>query len=292
MRFPLKRSSNRNRRLLVGVLLCAAVGLQCQQAGPRDTLAGMDEVPIEMAQLAGAAADPADEMERLAREDPLAFFQACRDRYDREVQDYDCTFIKQELVEGKLTAEQWTSVRFREEPYSVDMTWTRNPMLVSRALYVEDKWWNGDTPQAWVRPAGALLKLVKLKQPIRGKAAGTQSRRTIDQFGFRNSLDLIIHYSEKAQKEGVLDLEYIGQATVGERPTYVFERRLPYNGDEEIYPDRLLRVFVDKEWLLPTCCISYADDDGSQLLGKYVLVDVKLNPGYTDADFDPEVIGF
>jgi hypothetical protein len=67
---------------------------------------------------------------------------------------------------------------------------------------------------------------------------------------------------------------------------------LPYTGDEEVYPDRLLRVFIDKEWLLPTCCISYADDNGSQLLGRYVLVDVRLNPGYTDADFDPEGIGF
>ncbi len=78
MRLPLIRSANRNRRLLVGVLLCAAVGLQCQHDGPRDTLAGVDEIPIEMAQLSGAAADPADEMERLAREDPLAFFQACQ----------------------------------------------------------------------------------------------------------------------------------------------------------------------------------------------------------------------
>ncbi len=292
MRSPLKHSANRNRRLLVGALLCAALGLQCQHAGPHDTFAGMEEIPIAMAERSDAAADPGDEMERLAREDPLAFFKACRDHYGRTVRDYDCTFIKQELVQGKLTAEQWTTVRFREEPYSVDMTWTRNPMLVSRALYVQDKWWDGDMPQAWVRPAGALLKLMKIKQDIRGGLADTQSRRTIDEFGFGKTLDLIILYSEKARKENTLDLEYIGQATVGERLTYVFERRLPYTGDEEVYPDRLLRVFIDKEWLLPTCCISYADDNGSQLLGRYVLVDVRLNPGYTDADFDPEGIGF
>jgi hypothetical protein len=172
------------------------------------------------------------------------------------------------------------------------MTWTRNPGLASRALYVEGKWWNGDTPQAWVRPAGALLKLVKLKQDIHGSRAESQSRRTIDQFGFRNSLDLIILYAERSKEQGQLSFEYIGHATVGDRPTWVFERRLPFTGDEEVWPDRLLRVFVDKEWFLPTCCISYADDEGTELLGKYVLVDVQLNRGYTDADFDPDQIDF
>ena len=69
------------------------------------------------------------------------------------------------------------------------------------------------------------------------------------------------------------------------RPTYVFERRLPYTGDHGLYPDRLLVVHLDQECLLPTCCIAYADEAGTKLLGRYVITDVKFNVGLTDSDF-------
>ncbi|UCG17768.1 MAG: DUF1571 domain-containing protein [Phycisphaerales bacterium] len=252
----------------------------------------MEQINIEVVSPATAARAPEDEWEQLARRDPLTFLKRCRDHYDEHYRDYRCTFVKQERVGDKLTPEEWSDVRFREEPYSVDMTWTHNAGLAGRALYVEGRWTEGDKEMAWVRPAGVLVKWMKLKQWIHGKLAGRASRRTIDQFGFRNSLDLIIHYSEKARREGKLELVYIGLGQIEDRPAYVFERWLPYTGQEEPYPDRLLQVYIDREWLVPICCLSYADDDANELLGKYVLKDVEMNPGYTDADFDPEAIGF
>ena len=125
-------------------------------------------------------------------------------------------------------------------------------------------------------------------RPIDGPDAKKTARRRIDQFGFANSLRLIVKYCDLSAKHNELDLKYVGDNTVGDRPTYVIERRLAYTGDEGVYPDRLLIVHLDKENLLPLCCTSYADEAKTKLLGRYVFTDVKFNVGLTEGDFARE----
>src|SRR5579871_2750139 len=43
-----------------------------------------------------------EEMERLAKRDPIAFLEACIRRYDREVKGYTAILKKQERIDGKL----------------------------------------------------------------------------------------------------------------------------------------------------------------------------------------------
>ncbi len=237
-----------------------------------------------------------DENEAMAREDPLAFLHHCRLEYtERDIRDYTCTFTTQQLVPDGMTPVQEAHVRFRESPHSIDMKWTRNPTEANRALYVENKWVDEKGRElAWFKPAGAVARLFvpKIKQPINGTRANAASRRSLNQFGFKRTLDLLIKYSEKARNAGDLELEYIGRGKIDGRPTYVFERRLPYTGEEEPHPDALLRYHIDREWLVPTACYSFADDEGRRLLGSYVLTDVEFNTGLDHKDFDPDHINF
>jgi len=266
--------------------------VQCQQLSQhRDAGGG---VPVSMTEQLPAAAvvtSVTSQDQELALRDPLAFLYRCRDNYDRHVRDYTCTFLKQERVADRLTPEQETVVKFRQAPYSVNMRWVRNADAAAHVTYIEGRWPDeSGQDQAWCEPAGAVVRLFvsKILQPIHGKRAAEASRRTIDQFGFRNTLDLIIRYSEQAAEEGALDLRYVGPGSMDGRPTYLFERRLPYTGQEKPYPDRLLVFHVDQEWLLPTACFSYADENRQDLLGRYVLTDVDFNQGLTDSDFGPE----
>lgn len=231
----------------------------------------------------------------LAQRDPMAFLQFCWDEYKKNVTDYRCTFTKHERIMGQLQPEQIADVRFREAPFSVDMTFTKNIGECKRALYVADKWLDDEgNQQAWAKPGGAIVRLLisKILQPIHGPRAQKASRRTIDQFGFGKSFELIIHYSKKAQAEDALTLRYAGVGEVEGRPTYKFERILPYDGDEANYPDHLLVFHIDREMLLPVACYAYSDQAGNDLLGSYVYTDVVLNPGYVADDFDPDIINF
>lgn len=237
-----------------------------------------------------------DSVAELARRDPEAFLIHCRSAYDRRnVRDYSCTFTTQQLVAGKMTPVQESAVRFREDPFSVDMEWVKNATAAKRALYVEHAWTDQSGRElAWFKPAGALIKffIPKLKQPIDGPRAKAASRRTLDQFGFRRTLQLIIKYTRRGRLNGELELHYVGEGQIDQRPTFVFERHLPFTGREEPYPDALLRYHIDQQWLVPTGCFSFDDHEGTELLGSYVITDVQFNIGLGDDDFDPYKIGF
>lgn len=283
-------------RMGMGLMLCAALAVQCRQSSSAAKLhtGPAQAVAVEHAPVAAPVAVGETETERLARNDPLAFLKKCLADYDRGVTDYHVTFTKQERLRGELVPEQVTEVRFRESPFSVDMTWTQNPSRAARVLYVQgarlDK---SGREMALVKPAGILGGIgIKVQSNIRGRDAEIESRRFIDQFGFRNTLDLIIRYCERARAAGELSLAFAGEGAVDGRPTFIFERRLPYTGNDEVYPDRLLIAHIDKEWLVPTACFSYSDDHGQDLLGKYLLTDARFNVGYSAADFDPDHIKF
>ncbi len=65
-----------------------------------------------------------------------------------------------------------------------------------------------------------------------------------------------------------------------------------YPADEKKNWGYLARVFVDNQWHFPTRVEVYElprdDKHVPRLLEEYTYLDVKLNNGYTDADFNPK----
>jgi hypothetical protein len=276
----------------LGLLLSAAVGIQCHQ-GAAEQGAAVQPTRIQVSKPQLASASVTADIESQIEADPLAFLLRCRENYDRRFHQYSCMFTKQELIDGALTNEQRMMVSFREEPFSVNMRWVAGAVNARQVTYIEDRWPDAEgTNQAWCKPAGAIASIFikKILQPIHGDRAKAESRRTIDQFGFANTLDLIIKYAEISKKRGEMDLRYAGRGSINGRPTYVIERRLPYNGTEDPYPDRLGVFHIDTEWLLPTASFSYADDQGKQLLGRYLLTEPDFSQNFADADFSPETL--
>jgi hypothetical protein len=283
-------------RVGIGLLVTAAFSVQCHQASRRTEAveAGAPPQVALMCALSGSESG-LTEIEQMARTRPLQFLQHCWDNYRRTVRDFECTFTKQEMIHGQLLPEQVARVRFLQEPFSVDMTFTKNVRQCKRALYVEGKWRDAEGRElALVEPGGSIIRVLisKIKQPIHGARAEQESRRTIDQFGFDKSFELIMKYSLRAEDEGALRMQFMGHGSIDGRPTYVLQRHLPYTGDELPYPDSLLIIHIDQETLLPTACYSYADAHGNKLLGSYVYTDIRLNRNYTVDDFDPAKIDF
>jgi len=220
----------------------------------------------------------------LAQADPQAFLELALKNYHRRVRDYTCLFVKQELVQGKLTKQQHIQVKFREAPFSVFMQWVRNPGLVGRVLYVKGKYGNN----ALVKPAGWLRLLVPthVKRPINSPDSAKVSRKRLDQFGFANMLKIILKVNNRAAKAGDLRFEYKRQAKLNGRETFVFERFLP---DKPQYADRHLVIHIDQQWLVPIATYCYGPRE--RLLGKYELRNVKINPGLSWKEFTPKANG-
>ena len=54
------------------------------------------------------------QMERLARDNPVEFLEACVKRYQRTVKGYTCTLQKQERINGRLLGSEVIDIAFRE----------------------------------------------------------------------------------------------------------------------------------------------------------------------------------
>ncbi|HEY3241952.1 MAG TPA: DUF1571 domain-containing protein [Phycisphaerae bacterium] len=277
------------RRAFLGLTFAAAVGMQCTSAVSTPATRGAHaELIVQPVSTVVATELTPSSTDGLARTRPLDFVRFCLENYRRKVRDYSCTFIKQERLGSKITPEQVTEVLFREQPvFSVNMKWTQNADAAQHVLYIKNRWEDDKgNDEAYVVAAGLAKLIGKIRQPIDGPLARKASRRSIADFGFGNTLDMILSYSERAAKTDELDLRFIGETTVDGRPAYAFERRLPYTGENCSYPDRLLKFSIDKEWLVPTAVFSYCDDAGQILLGKYIHENLAMNPGLPDSDFE------
>lgn len=225
----------------------------------------------------------------LAQADPLAVIRRGIEQCDRELRDYRCTFIKQERVQGKLRDEEQIDVRYRREPKSVFMVWERNADQAKRALYIDAAAFRDadGQPLAKVEPAGAIARLFvsEVLIPVRGERARATSRRTIDEFGFRETYAILERYNTLAQARGKLEFRFEGVSEIDSRPTLVFVRYLPYDGKSSEFPDAKMVMHIDQQWLVPTAIYSYADRAGTQLLGRYLFTNVQINPGLSDKDF-------
>lgn len=279
-------------------MIAVPLGVACHQAANQSS-----PVVVVYGQRVARAADvpndsAADPFEALARRDPLQALYVALDECNRLVTDYTCTFIKQEQVQGKLTKQQQIDVKCRTEPFSVLMDWVVNPDKAKRALYVAGKWKNRrGGEQAYVDPTGWAVDLLLGKkggilQDIHGAGAKAVARRSIDQFGFANTLRLLIKYSAIAQSRDELQLTYEGRSELTGRPTLVFKRILPYTGDDGEYPDLLALVHLDQETHLPIGVFTWGDVDKQDFLGSYETRDINLNQGFDADAFSKEANGF
>jgi hypothetical protein len=206
----------------------------------------------------------------------------------RALRDYSCTFTKQERLRGELSTRQTMRVHFREQPLSVYMEWLENADRIRRALYVRGRHRDGaGREQVVVEPAGALARLVagNVKVALDGKEAREASRRSIDDFGFRYAIESILRENERFQAEGVLRWEPVREGSVDGRETWVLIRHLPYDGVGKAYPNGMLVIHIDREWLLPVALQAYADHAEQHLLEEYVFTDITLNPGLSEDSF-------
>ena len=272
-----------------GAHIKSSVDLGGQPAfvSPQVVPAAQEAVTAPAEELLAQGAQAEGDHARLAAEDPLGFLRLCLTHGEEHVRDYRCLFTLQERVARALSPCQRIRVKFRAEPFSVDLRWEQNPTRARRVTYVAGRRRDAfGRESAGVEPIGvAGVFLPRVTCAIHGTLMRAASRRPLDQFGFVNTLRIMIENCARAEREPEYELRYLGTGSVAGRPCYVLRRRLPYAGPNGEYPERWLVAYLDQEWLVPTACISFADDRAEQLMGSYVLTEVEFNVTLTDEDF-------
>ena len=224
--------------------------------------------------------DSPEEMQKLAARDPLEFLRVALKWSDEQVLDYTCRFQKQEKIGGTLAKTETMQMKFRAKTFSVYLKWVGDVSTGQEVLYVE----GANDGKVAAHPSGILgIFFHKVMLDPAGKTALKHSRRPLTFAGMANMLHLAIPQCERAKANGDLTLTYEGLRDLEGRPTYVFKRVLPQKDD---YPCPVLILYVDRQFMV--CVRTDAYDWDGTLLSQYIYSDLKINPGLTDADFDPD----
>lgn len=196
------------------------------------------------------------------------------------VRDYTATFYKQERVKGRLLAVETMQLKFRK-PFGVYLRWVGGDFDGREVLYVRD--WNDGKIRAH---QGSFPDVTVNLRPD-SNLAMRGNRHPITQMGFGEVIKLMVRdarHSEANPQDGV---EYIdhGESDVYGVRSRCIEASVPLRSFADYYAHRA-RICFDVKSKMPTRVTVWDYEDA--LIEDYGFENVRLNPGLSDADFDPE----
>jgi hypothetical protein len=223
--------------------------------------------------------------------------QFARDGYDqirREIRDYTCTLVKRERVEGRLHGYQRIAVKIRHEqqtddevttPFSVFLQFLSPESVAGReVLFVRDQN-NGDL--AARRGGRRNPNLSVWLDPV-GPLAMADNRYPITEIGIANLTKRLIEVVEEEREYNDGEVRIFRNAKLEGRPCIHIQ--MTHHTRRPNLRYHKARVFVDNELKIPVYFASFdwpTQEGGKpRLLEEYAYLNMKLNVGLTDADFD------
>lgn len=233
------------------------------------------------------AGHPLDKVLRLARE--------ALSRFDSTVDDYTGTVIKRERVAGTLGGESRMEFKIRNRKLEGDKL--VRPMQVY--LKFADPWLARGREVIWTENAndgkliaheGGLKNLVRVSLAPTDSLAMMGNKYPITEIGLGKLVEKLIEKGERDKLVGLCDVKVEEGFEVGGRRCQKVEVIHP-TADSR-FDFHIAQVFIDTERMIPLRYAAYMwpDKPGAPLPleEEYTYVDVKVNVGLKDSDFDPD----
>jgi hypothetical protein len=226
------------------------------------------------------------EMETLARRQPVAFLENCMRYYDQKVQSYQLVMQKQERLQGKIQKKEMVEVAFKQDPFSVSLRWREGARKADRVVFVKGE--NDDMMLA--HPTGVAASLVKVvKRKVDGPEAKEAGRYPLDQFGLKNSLMRAVTSMKTAKEKNLLQVAFLGEVPVieaGNKPCYKLRRTYLEPEADGVME---LTVYVDKSTWLPVGWVMKGKTNPTtgnrDFIAEYFFKDIRLNPKFGPDQF-------
>ncbi len=213
----------------------------------------------------------------------------------RDIRDYTSTVVKRERINGKLNDHEYMFAKIRNRkvvdgrevvPFSVYMKFLKPANIKGReVIYVAGKNKNkmcahegGSAgrflPTVWLNPTGLLA--------MRGQ------RYPIYDLGIENLIMKLIEKGERDEKRDECEVKFFYKTRVSGRVcTYI---QVSHPKPRSYFDFHIARIFIDDELQVPIRYAAYqwpTKEGGKPVLDEeYTYLNVKLNVGLTDADFD------
>ncbi|GIW92865.1 MAG: hypothetical protein KatS3mg110_0906 [Pirellulaceae bacterium] len=217
-------------------------------------------------------------------------------RIRSQIRDYTCILVKRERIKNELSEHQYifTKIRHRQYdqgqlvvPFSVYMYFLKPADIKGReVIYVEGRN-NGKLCAHEGGRRGSLLPSVWLNPD--SPLALQDSRYPITDVGIENLVLKLIERGQRERQFPDVDVAFKKNARVNDRVCTVLEIRHPQRRPE--YDFYFAQIFIDDQLGVPIRYAAYGWPEGPQgeapVLEEYTYMQLKVNVGLTDDDFDP-----
>lgn len=209
---------------------------------------------------------------------------------EKSIADYSAVLVSRERVDGKLGESQQIALKVRHRPFSI-YGYILSPENVkgNQALYVEGQ----NDGKLLIRTTGVLdMLLGTLSLDPASPTAMRDRRHPITKAGILNLCRGVIRLLESDMRHPASAESRVltAHAKVGGRACVCTEVVHPVRHKSLGF--HRLRLFVDTELKIPIRYELYdwpkQSGGGAELLEEYTYLNIKLNNGFTDADFDPK----
>ena len=251
--------------------------------------------------LSGNAAIPttpaARELEETHPLDPaLAMARDSLTHIEQDVFDYTCTLVKRERVHGELLEHEFMTCKIRhpradetrEVPFGVYLSFLKPDGVRGREVIYVDGQNDGKMVAHEGGLKGRFLPTVSLLPTSALAMRG--NRYPVTEIGILTLTRRLIEKGERDRKHGECQVRLVDGAKVRNRLCTMLE--VTHHEQKPQYDFHLARVFLDRELNMPIRYEAYGwpAQPGATppLLEEYTYMDVRVNVGLTDADFDRE----
>lgn len=203
-----------------------------------------------------------------------------------KLQDYSATLAKRERIGGKLLDHEYMFIKLRQKPFSVYMYFLAPADIKGQEVLFVDGKNDGNMLAHTVGIKDTMFGTVKLKPD--GPIAMRNQRYPLTELGIFNLTKRLVEVAEKDIKYGECNVKFYEGAKINGRVCTCIEVIHPVPRRNFLF--HLARIFVDKELNMPIRYESYdwpkAEGEAPGLMEEYTYLNLKLNNGFTDADFD------
>jgi hypothetical protein len=208
------------------------------------------------------------------------------DRLDNVVEDYTCTLVKRERINGDLGEHQYIFTKVRHKPFSVYMYFIApGPMKGREVIFVDGQ--NNGKMQAH-EAQGWRSKFGMVSLDPTSRLAMTGQRYPITMTGIRIMTSRLVEVAQEDTKYGECEVQIREGGKINGRDCTCIQCVHPVPRKEFRY--HMARVFIDDELQIPVRYAAYlwprTKEGKPELDEEYTYLNIKLNNGLTDKDFD------
>ena len=203
------------------------------------------------------------------------------------IQDYSCTVVKRERINGELQPHEYMFAKIRHKPFSVYLYFLAPEAVKAQEVIYCDGKNDGNMLAHAGSGVRAMVGTVSLKP--QSMLAMQGNRYPITELGVENLAKRLVEVAEHDKQFGECEVNFFPKAKVNGRICTCVQVVHPV--PRRNFRFHLARVYIDDEHLIPIRYEAYdwPKEQGGQpiLMEEYTYMNVKVNNGFTDADFDP-----